>query len=565
MRKKKTRLCGFLISLFAFIAVEAMAQPLWIENEPVPVSGRDNPFELSEHARAAAFLLGRMHALTYPVSITGEVLPLEPTLRVFSRGAASSSLLQIFETNFGNHFRVTSFDQLETMVGLLSYPDGEGDGVYHVPFPEGKKPWFKMGTSIVNAPEGKAITFSCAACHAGELFGKKVIGLTNRFPRANEFFLNGRMAARLVPPKLFQMTTSATEKETEMFLRLKENSEYIDGRYPLVRGLDTSLAHVALSLSRRVDDEDASKDPTARRSPRQSLLRSQPADSKPAVWWNVKYKNKWLLDGSVVAGNPIFTNILWNEIGRGTDLNELSRWLEDNSDVVHDLTTAVFSSQAPEFLDFFPEAYFSLEMVERGSVLFNQNCAFCHGSYKKGFELSSRNQMSKRELLKTVRVNYHSNTPVIDVGTDPLRAEGMVALAEPLNRLRISRENGILIKVQKGYVPPPLVGVWARWPYMHNNSFPSLCAVLSPAADRPKKWDVGEAHSTETDFDAQCNGYPLGNAAPRSWKKNRWGHFDTARKGMSNLGHDDGILSENGVEKFTAEDKAALIQFLQTL
>lgn len=558
------RLSLFVLVLKASLSV-AEAPPLWVENERVPQQGRSNPFELPEQERIDSFLRGRRHALNYPVDITGEVLPLEVTLRFLRPENSGHPLFKILERQFGALFRRPSFSQLEEMVGLQSYPPHEDDGVYHVPFPAQEQPWFKMGTSFINAPEGPAITFSCAACHAGELFGRKVIGLTNRFPRANEFFLNGRAAARLIPPQLFQAATQSTHAEVAMYQRLRDNSEFIDGRHPLVRGLDTSLAHVALSLSRRADDSFATKDPKFRRHPRDSILRSQPADSKPAVWWNVKYKNKWLLDGSVVAGNPIFTNILWNEIGRGTDLVELNQWLMRNPDVVKDLTTAVFSSQAPEFLDFFPEEHFSLELVRQGAELFNQHCASCHGVYRKGFELSGHAHMSQRELLKTVWVSYHENTPVIDVGTDPLRAQGMAALAEPLNKLSISQENGILVKVQRGYVPPPLVGVWARWPYMHNNSIPDLCSVLTPQNRRPRQWHVGEAHSKETDFDAVCNGYPLGDSTPSSWRKNRWGFFDTSRRGMSNQGHDEGIVSNNGVEKFSPEQKSALIQFLQTL
>ncbi|NBO39665.1 hypothetical protein EBU99_13895 [bacterium] len=315
----------------------------------------------------------------------------------------------------------------------------------------------------------------------------------------------------------------------------------------------------------RIMDESASKNDDNRIHPRDSILRHQPGDSKPAVWWNVKYKNKFLLDGSVVAGNPIFTNLLWNEIGRGSDLTELSRWLDDNSQVVQELTAAVFSAEAPQFLDFFPVEHFDLSTVKKGQQLFQENCAMCHGNYIKGYQRSNSNGLSNRELLATVKVEYHRNTPVVNVGTDPLRAQGMSALAEPLNRLAISKKNGIVVEVQRGYVPPPLVGIWARWPYLHNNSVPSLCSLLTPALERPVQWDVGEAHSTQTDFDSQCNGYPLGEKAPQAWKKNRWGHFDTRRRGMSNVGHDEGIFSENGRSKFSSEDRQALIQFLQTL
>lgn len=537
----------------------------WVQDEAISPQGRNNPLELSNSELAEAALRGKQYALDYPVEITGEALPRDAALRFFKPSSQTNPLLTLLQNAFKKTLNFQSFSDVERMVGLVDYPETQGEGAYFVPMPEGKKPWFKMGTSFIDAPEGPAITFSCATCHAGNLFGRKVIGLNNRFPRANEFFLLGRTATTIVPPVFFKQGLGATEKEMEMYRRLRENAQYIDGRKPLVRGLDTSLAHVALSLSRRENDGEASKTPQSRSFPRDSLLKHQPADSKPAVWWNVKYKNKWLLDGSVVAGNPIFTNILWNEIGRGTDLGQLTRWLESNESVVRDLTAAVFSSQAPEFLDFFPESHFDLNKVRRGQKLFNENCSFCHGQYIKGFESSNAASMSQRELLKTISVTYHANTPVVNVGTDALRAEGMNALAEPLNSLDVSKKHGIVVKVQKGYVPPPLVGIWARWPYLHNNSVPSLCALLMPSSQRPVAWNVGEAESTSTDFDSTCNGYPIGEKAPKAWAKNRWGFYDTRRKGMGNQGHDEGIFAKDGQSRFSREDVLSLVQFLQTL
>jgi mono/diheme cytochrome c family protein len=556
---------GAAVMVMCCFRLLGQAQPSWAENEAIPSQGRSNPLGFSTDELQEVANEGRRHALNYPVTVTGELLPLEPALRFFKPETNRMPLLSFLETVFKRTLRLNSFDDLENLVGLVEYPEAEGSGPYYVPLPDGKKPWFRMGTSVLGTPQGQGITFSCAACHAGNLFGKKVIGLTNRFPRANEFFLNGKMASHVITPQMFRWATQSSPQDTQMFAQLRENSRYVDGRMPLVRGLDTSLAHVALSLSRRSDDGAASKTPVSARQPRDSLLRDQPADSKPAVWWNVKYKNKWLLDGSVVAGNPIFTNILWNELGRGTDLAELSRWLDDNSNIVNALTAVVFSAQAPEFLDFFPQEHFELAAVQEGQRLFSANCSFCHGNYVKGFQRSDTTGLSQRELLKTIRVEYHTNTPVVDVGTDPLRAEGMRALATPLNALDISRRNGIVVKVQRGYVPPPLVGIWARWPYMHNNSVPSLCAVLTPAQQRPVAWDVGEARSADVDFDRVCNGYPLGEKAPAQWRNNRWGHFDTRRRGLGNQGHDEGILTTGGKEKFTPAQKRALIQFLQTL
>ena len=113
-------------------------------------------------------------------------------------------------------------------------------------------------------------------------------------------------------------------------------------------------------------------------------------------------------------------------------------------------------------------------------------------------------------------------------------------------------------------MPPPLVGIWARWPYFHNNSIPNLCALLTPGERRPQKYYSGPANNPATDFSFECNGYPTGERTPLAWRKKAF-LYDTSKKGMSNLGHDERILIKNGQEVFSIEDKRNLIKFLQTL
>ncbi|HWU45011.1 MAG TPA: cytochrome c, partial [Bdellovibrio sp.] len=296
---------------------------------------------------------------------------------------------------------------------------------------------------------------------------------------------------------------------------------------------------------------------------RDPFLDNKPADSKPAVWWNVKYKNKWLSDGSVISGNPIFTNIIWNEVGRGADLRVLENWLSQNQKVIDELTAMVFASEAPIITDFFPAEKIDIGRAKLGEQLFKQNCARCHGLYEKAWSQPGSEQLPLRDQLKTVKVIPRRNTPVEDVGTDPYRRLGMKSL-EQLNHLSISKKNNIVIQAQPGYVPPPLVGIWGRWPYMHNNSIPSLCALLTRSELRPKYYYAGKALQQDRDFDFACNGYPLGNRTPVAWRE--WAFlYDTRKVGMSNVGHDEGIFLDNGKEILSVEEKKDLIFYLQTL
>ena len=554
---------AFLTSLVVSFNVFASGQPDWTESATVPAGGRGNIYLWSEGELASRNREGRLHAQIYPVSVTGILPPYEPFKRV-AEADPSNPAKEFLNGIFRRAAGIENFDQILEYVGLHPYPQPEDRGVYQVPYPDGVRPDTRVGFGTMERKGAVGFTFSCAACHSGNLFGKTVLGLTNRFPRANDFFVDMKSQLTLVSTPMFQLWTGASHAEAELFSSAKKSLNRVTAKRPLVLGLDTSLAQVGLSLNRRAEDEWASPSRFYEQFPRSDeYLDDKPADSKPAVWWNLKYKNRWLSDGSVVSGNPIFTNFIWNEIGRGADVRELAQWLDENKQVVEELTTAVFASEAPLFTDFFPASKIDLDRAKRGEKIFVTTCARCHGNYDKAWNTAGADALSDADKLKTTLVRPPAKTPVVDVGTDSHRRRGMKSL-ERLNDLAISKANGVVIKEQAGYVPPPLVGIWARWPYFHNNSAPSLCAVLTPAPQRPKGYYAGEASDRERDFDSECNGYPLGEKTPADWKQDKF-RYDTRRRGLSNSGHDEGIFLKNGKEILSPEDKRDLIQFLQTL
>ena len=133
------------------------------------------------------------------------------------------------------------------------------------------------------------------------------------------------------------------------------------------------------------------------------------------------------------------------------------------------------------------------------------------------------------------------------------------------NRLSVFRNNGISFEANPGsYVPPPLVGIWARWPYLHNNSIPNLEQLLTPARERKQTFYVGEAINKNTDYDQVSVGFPIGQKTPQHFR--RWDRlFDTRRPGLRNTGHDEGIFATNGVSELSQQEKWELIEFLKTL
>lgn len=542
------------------------AQPDWSEGASIPEEGRANPYELPEAEYVKAIHQGQIHTQWYPVAVTGILPPYAPAKKVLDNNTGNP-IKKIMNEVLQNVSGYESFDDMLKWVGLNPYPKATDAGVYGVAYPEGHRPDYPMGLGWIERNGARGFTFSCAACHSSQLFGKTVLGMTNRFPRANDFFINAKKVAPYLSSSMVRLYAKATEAEGELVDEIKTHIKRVGLKKPLVLGLDTSLAQVSLSLNHREADPWATPNERFERRPRPDMLDKNPADSKPAVWWNLKYKNRWLSDGSVIAGQPIYTNILWNEIGRGADLKALAQWISQNPQAIEDLTTAVFSSEAPRITDFFLAEKIDLESAKKGQRIFSKTCSRCHGSYEKAWDnpqmTAERSQVTTADLMKTTRVIYHEKTPVVNVGTDPWRARGMKSL-EKLNHLEISKQLGIVIQAQSGYVPPPLVGIWARWPYMHNNSIPNLCALLTPTSKRPKTYWAGEAKNPDQDFDFACNGYPLEEKTPQAWKTSEY-FYDSSRQGLSNAGHDEGIFIKNGQEILSAQDKKDLISFLQTL
>lgn len=557
------------------IASTVFAAPDWSQNASLPGTAqcelhnghevcltnqnRANIFEQDTEELKTTIYNGGKHVLYYPVNITPLQIPMEAMEQFFNEQTRSPIKRFFFKiakkiSHFNNMADVYSW------LGLHKYPQAQQQANPN-PIPYmGDIQEDPMGATIYKG-HTKGMTFSCAACHSSDLFGTKVLGLTNRFPRANEFFILGKKVLKNTPSLAYKTFFKADKYHMEMFKRSKEAIHHVGVKKPQALGLDTSLAQVGLSLSKRKLDEYATRDrKTARRS-RPNKLEIDPADSKPAVWWNVKYKTRFLSDGSIVSGNPIHTNFLWNEIGRGVDLKDLEKWLVNNKKTIKELTSYVFAATAPKYNDFFPRRI-HIEKAKRGEKLFLKTCSGCHGKYIKGWENS---ELTYNEQIATTEVLYHKKTPVIDVGTDPYRYMGMRHFAKDLNRLKISKTIGTVVKPQVGYVPPPLVGIWSRWPYFHNNSVPTLYDVITPDFKRPKSYIAVASDDKEKDFDSVKNGYPAPDFIRAEYRNNKKYHYNTNLKGLSNQGHTKMLLDENGQEKFNHEQKLEIIEFLKTL
>jgi hypothetical protein len=115
------------------------------------------------------------------------------------------------------------------------------------------------------------------------------------------------------------------------------------------------------------------------------------------------------------------------------------------------------------------------------------------------------------------------------------------------------RPNGVRALLQ--YKPRPLNGVWATPPYLHNGSVPNLYALLSPVAERPKVFYLGNR-----EYDPVNVGY-------QSEKFVDGFRFDTSIRGNTNSGHEFNNGSGQGIigPLLKPDERLALIEYLKTL
>ena len=107
-----------------------------------------------------------------------------------------------------------------------------------------------------------------------------------------------------------------------------------------------------------------------------------------------------------------------------------------------------------------------------------------------------------------------------------------------------------------GYTAQVLDGIWARSPYFHNGSVPTLYHMLVPK-ERPKKFWRGNL-----EFDPKKVGYTY----KKPERKYGTAIYDTAVNGRSNAGHEDIKTFFGGID-FSKEVKKRedLLEYLKTL
>lgn len=344
---------------------------------------------------------------------------------------------------------------------------------------------------------------NCFSCHGGAVDGRVIPGLPN-----SHYALE-----------------TLTEEIREIKLRKKKRLSTLDTAslfMPLgtTNGTTNAVVFGLLVMAKRNAELEYDG---ARPTPK---MTHHDMDAPP--WWHFKKRNQMYIDGFAPKNHR---GLMQFVLHRANDGKTVRGWEDDFRDIYAYLES-IEPPKYPHTID--------RPLAERGRVVFNNNCAQCHGTY--GDKPSYPNKI----------------VPIDEIGTDPVRLKAVSAEHRRDYGKSWFAHFGRDKTIEKpdGYVAPPLDGVWASGPYFHNGSVPTLWHVLNPDK-RPRVWKrVGKGYDREKVglMVTTAERIPAGVAT----KAERRHYFDTRRAGKSAAGHDyPGKLSD--------EQRRAVLEYLKTL
>jgi hypothetical protein len=201
-------------------------------------------------------------------------------------------------------------------------------------------------------------------------------------------------------------------------------------------------------------------------------------------------------------------------------------------------------------------------LAAKGAVLYKEICQPCHLAPVTEKEFWDSKEWISSDSSKELHLDLEQ-IPITHVGTDPAEAADMAnrrvtipvklgilkedfgtALGElvdstvnywydnqkpPISAAQRQAMNGNRadnVRACLAYKVRPLTGVWATPPYLHNGSVPNIYALLSPVAERPKKFYLGNREYDPVKLGYRTDEFPGGF------------ELDTSIRGNSNSGHE---------------------------
>jgi mono/diheme cytochrome c family protein len=338
-------------------------------------------------------------------------------------------------------------------------------------------------------------------CHGGSIMGKSYVGLGN---------------SSLEIQALFEEMSGADGR--------RPATPFVFGN---VRGTSEAGGMAVYLLGYRNPD-------LSMHTPRRELgLHDDMCEDVPA-WWHLKKKKTMYYTGGADAHSVRSKmQFMMTPLTSRADFDK-------HEAAFQDIEAYLRTIEAPKYP--FP---IDLKLAAAGESLFLKTCSSCHGTYGD-------------------KPSYPNKIVAIDeIGTDRKRYEGVTEeFAEYYNQSWFAKEkeDGYRALPSNGYQAPPLDGIWATAPYLHNGSAPTVYHVLN-SKSRPAIF-TRSYKTAEADYDKVRLGWKsteLTKPLPEPLTPiERRKIYDTRQPGRGNSGHSFG-------DHLSDDERMAVIEYLKTL
>lgn len=243
----------------------------------------------------------------------------------------------------------------------------------------------------------------------------------------------------------------------------------------------------------------------------------------PALW-HLQKKNALYY---TAVGRGDFTKLLFQASVLGIPDSTAARSAQEK--FVH-ITAWIRQLEPPQY-----PRDIEADLALQGETIFLEHCSSCHGTY--GTEETYPNKVIAIDIIGTdpLYASYAADSKIVDWYN-----KSWFATSEPRS----------WFEPEKGYIAPPLDGIWATAPYLHNGSVPDLYSLLR-SEERPFFW---ERARNSTNYNWRRVGWQF---AEKDNGDDRW-TYDTTLPGYSKEGHTFG-------DELQEDERRAVLEYLKTL